>query len=835
MRFTGLLMSWSLALAVVVLGGRAIPVGEARLPPIGPFVDPFHGVWGARDVDAPPPETLEIAELRGPVDIVWDDRGVAHVFAGSAHDAYVAQGWITARDRLFQMELAARHAGGRLAEVAGPAALESDLGARRFGLPVAADRALEATMADPRTAEALEAYAAGVNAWIRDLRAVDRPLEYKLLDHHPEAWSPRHTALVLKGMSRILSTRSREFDRARAVEALGADATDRLYPESSPFDDPVVPVGTEWTFDPVPPPPLPGDPADRPQALAIPEAAERDDADLALGSNSWAIAGTHTSSGHAILANDPHLALALPSFWYEIQLSTPEFRATGATLAGVPGVVIGFNDRVAWGVTNGYTDALDWLCHTFDDESLDRYRYDGEALDTEWREERIAVRGGTDRVERVPWTVHGPAIGPPGVLDETSDEDGDRVPDDTRCAARWIGHDASNEMRALEGLQRSASVAEARAALRDWAGPALNFSLADRAGDVAMLHAALAPLRRRGQGRLPGDGSDPRDAWNAFVPFAHLPYVETPEEGFVVSANQAPTDRTYPYDLGIDWAPSDRATRIRELLSATEAPTAEDVAAMQTDVVGPYARRLLPGLLDALDATTFEPDATERDALEALRRWDYAYDTHAVAPIVFDRWQRAVADAVWSDHLERDDGPPLRRPSRDVLTRLAVGADDPAWAPFVDDRTTEAIEGFGEIARSTFRATVEDLTESHGPCCAEWSWGATRPVRVAHVAGLPGLGRDALSAPGQYGTVRAQTRRGGASFRIVVELGDPPRAWSGYPGGQSGDPASRRYDDRIDPWFAGTLERTHVYRSAESASEGVVARTRAVPARDGAP
>ena len=800
--------------------GRPVPIQDARVPPPGKFLEPYAGVWRrAAPGDDPPPSRLTVPGLRAPVTISWDERGVPHVFAQNARDLYFVQGWVTARDRLWQMDFQARVASGRLSEIVGAQGLAVDRHHRRIGMAWAAERARDAMLAEAESREAVEAYADGVNAWIASLDPARLPLEYKLLDHRPERWTPLHTAQILKGIALLLSGNDRELAMSRALHALGPRITHRLYPDIGPYTEPIVPAGTAWEFEPLPtappaprfPPPDPGSageaPADRP---------DPDEPD-ALGSNNWALAGTRTASGRPILAGDPHLPLQLPSTFYEIQLSGPAHRVYGVSLPGFPGVVVGFNDHVAWSTTNAETDVSDWLRVDLDGE---RWRGPDGWRPLEWREETILVRDGAPWVERVPMTAHGPVPAPPGVA-PTSPE----VP--VGAALRWSAHDPSNELAAALALNRARGVLEVAEALARFECPPQNFAFATDEGDIGVVHAGTIPVRWRGQGQFVGDGADPSFSWPWRIPTDQLPAVFNPPRGWVASANQTPTDDTYPYFLGGSHAPFERATRIRELLEPLRGATPIEVAALQVDDLGVHARALLPVLLAAISVPPLaDLSDDERAALQVLSRWDYRFRPELVAPTVFDYWQREVSMATWRDDLETGDGS-LRIPRRDVTLQLVRERPGSAW---FDDRSTPEREVLQDVARSSFRTAVATLAELYGSFGESWRWGRVRGTDIRHVARIPGLGIAGLEVPGQYGVVRATTGSAGQAWRMVVELGDPPMAWGVLPGGETGDPGSLRYAE-VGAWVGGVVRPLTFARSSEDDVGGAIAsRTRLEPA-----
>lgn len=789
-------MRWIRALVFAALAAAAVyglGLRHGQVPPLGAFLDPLAGFWqNGRGDDRVLPDR-DIPGVQGSVRVLWDDRRVPHIFAENTHDVYFVQGYLTARDRLWQMDFLARVAGGRLAEILGPDLVEHDRFRRRTGMVRAAESAVAAMQVHAETQAALDAYVAGVNAWITSLDRASLPLEYKLLDHAPEPWTTLHVALIEKYMAWSLTGHSTDEGVSYARSLLGAGAIETLYPRVSPRLDPVIPADTAWDFPPVAVPPVPGAsgaPAPRlPPPTMDPDLAPHPD----NGSNNWAVSATRTHSGAAILANDPHLPLSLPSIWYELQLQAPGLDVYGVSLPGAPGVIIGFNRHIAWGVTNATSDVLDWYEVELRDGARDAYRYDGGWRETEKRTEIIRVRDGEDIVDEVVYTHHGPVVYGDG---ETPFQPGPP----RGAAMRWSGHDPSNELATFLALGRARSYDEFVTALSAFDNPGQNFAFADITGDVALWHQGKFPLRWPGQGKVVGDGSDPAHEWQGWIPGAHNPHVKNPPRGFVSSANQPPTDPSYPYYLGWRYANFARGARINERLEALRDVTPQDMIDLQNDALDLRARVFLPQLLALLDPGALDGDL--RQAHEELAGWDHESRADSVAATVFTRFLDALSEAVWSDDLPERDLQ-VERPDVVVTLELVLGTPP---SPYVDDKRTEPVESPADVVRRAFRDAVAGLGEELGPLGPRWQLGQARGTDIRHLARIPGLGRDRLPTSGGVDIVNATSQHHGPSWRMVVEMGPTPdeiRGWGVYPGGQSGNPGSGHYDDFVDTWVRG--------------------------------
>ncbi len=808
------------------------------LPPLGKFLNPFAGFWqNNRSMDHLP-ERLDIAELRDEVNVLWDNRrvpthsasggevlrhaGVPHIVAKNLHDLYIAQGYITARDRLWQMEFQALASAGRLSEFLGSTTLEYDRFRRRIGIVAAAEKAVEAALANDETRAMIEPYTIGVNAWIRQLETKKLPIEYKIFNYKPEEWTPIKTALLLKYFSFTLTFRSDEAAMTRTRDALGDKLMAELFPEFPPYMDPVIPTGTKW-----PKPVLPSPP----KSKALSNSANDHESDEShAGSNNWAVSGKRTASGFPILANDPHLNLTLPSIWYEMQLIAPELNVYGVTSPGAPGILIGFNEQMGWGVTNANSDVLDWYRVEFKDASLRAYRFDNEWRPTKLRIEEIKVRGGGSVIDTVIWTHQGPLV----YKEHEKSFDTRAIPG---FVMRWAALDSSNELLAFNRLNRAANYDDFRKALEHLHCPAQNFVYAGRDGNIAIVHNGKFPVRQRDQGKYISDGSNPLHDWQRFVPMDQVPAILNPSRGFVSSANQNPTDPSYPYYLGSSYAAHERGARINEQLAQLDRATPEQMMELQNDVVNIHARRLLPAMLKLVDTTSFS--ALEREALRELASWNYEYRAYArqsasarrradhIAPRVYDTWWSQLYDLIWRDDIVRDSIP-LSWPGRDVTTWMIL--NNPR-SPFIDNRTTENVETLVELVNESFKTTCRLLSERYGEWGRNWTWGATRGTNVNHLGRIPGLGRTKLPTGGNHNTVNAITATNGPSWRMVVEFGPQIRAWAIYPGGQSGNPGSPFYDNMMDEWVAGTARQIDFLTIESATTYSTDKRTILRPAR----
>ena len=804
MRWLKALFSLAITAALFWLGQFKIGI----LPPIGKFVDPFAGFWqNGKDLYTLP-KTMDLPGLNAPVTVVWDSRQVPHVFAQNEHDLYLTQGYLVARDRLWQMEFMALAAAGRLSEIFGERTLEFDRSRRRLGMVFGAENTVKALREDETARSIMEAFTAGINAWIDRLDERELPLEYKILDYRPEPWSELKSALILKYMAWTLTGRFNELEFTRTRQELGEETIRQLYPIFPPFTDPIIPPETPWPFRPI----VPAPPEKQFYPVAAARAVEADP--FVPGSNNWAVAGSRTRSGHPLLAADPHLALNLPSIWYEMQLVAPDMNVYGVTIPGLPGLIFGFNENIAWGMTNAGSDVLDWYHLTFKDSTYAEYKYGDGWRKTQKRIETIQVRGKGTVQDTVIYTHYGPVA--------YLEYEQPFQPNIPRMAAiRWTAHDPSKELLTFYYLNKAKGYDDYRKALQYFHCPAQNIAYADVEGNVAIWHNGKFPLRWREQGRYLLDGSDPLHEWQGWVPMDQVPHVKNPPRGFISSANQAPAAPSYPYYLGWFYAPFERGARINQWLQARTELTPQDMMRLQNDNLNLRARTVLPTLLQLLAEADLTP--TEKAVYDTLKMWNFEARRDLIAPIIFEYWWREFYRGVWRDDMQSEHGR-LLWPRADITIELVLNHPD---SPFFDDRTTEDRETLALLAQRTFKIAVQNLETDFGPPGQNWRWGKARGTDILHLAQIPGLGRMRLETNGNYAIVNATSRRAGPSWRMVVDLTPGKvRGWGVYPGGQSGNPGSPFYDNMIEAWVNGEYYELLFLKSPEESHKNIVTQTR---------
>jgi len=713
--------------------------------------------------------TRQLAGLSAPVSVRWDAWGVPHLKGARGRDLAAAMGYIHANDRMTQLELGRRRVAGRLAEVAGPAALEMDLEARQLRLRQTAERLWQT--AAPETRAWLEAYALGVNAWLEQ-HSGDLPPSLTLPGIRPEPWTPVDSLGFVMLMARDLSFwqgRPEEL-RFRWLRRLGPERTRDLIGDA----DLHLPAGLQPTGAPA---------AAATVGHGLP--------DLAPGSNAWALGTARSAEGAPLLASDPHLRLRLPGTWYQAQLRSPDYQAAGMTLPGLPLVVIGQSAELAWGLTNLMLDDHDLFFEQLDGSGLRVRRGEGwQALQAE--QQTIIVKGAAPlhltlyASERGPLLPAEPQLGlPPRSL-------------------AWTAYLNRDPMAPFLHLARARRVEEVPAGLDGFAAPAQNLIVADRHG--GLLHAVLGelPRRRKGDGRLPAPGWDSAYGWDGSLPAEGF-IGPSPGDGMLVSANDAAEGAR---DLPVgDYDVAARADRIRELLNGRPRWHAEELAAVQGDVVSAYAREVV-----GLSAGDYP--GTARGAYQALAAWDGRMGTPGAAAL-FALYERALEKAVFADELELAEVSGLQR--RKWLLRLLRGQMDEAW---FDDRGSAAVrEDRHSILSRALQAAWQQGAERWGGNVGDWRYDELHRLTLRHPFGmLPVIGRlfnlGPFALDGSATTVAAfgassmadpDEVRHGVSMRWIAVVGEGDRSLAVLPGGQSGHPLDPHYDDQLPLFRAGRL------------------------------
>lgn len=768
-----ILPSFFLAVWLIVLSVD-IPVGNNFVPAPGRFLDPFEGIWKSVRADLSS-KTIK-GHATGAIRILLDERDVPHIYAHNLEDALYAQGYLHAANRLFSMELSTRAAAGRLSELVGSRALAHDHQQREAGFEWSAIQKAKYWETDPRNKSLLDAYTRGINDYIASLDYKDWPVEYKILSHKPATWTTTHTALMATNMAIILSMSESDLINTTARSKLTKEEFDYLYPAHNPLESPVIPDDKKWEFKPVI--------ISTDTFLDLPdmEGKSEDDKEKDLnGSNNWALAPRKTANGFALLANDPHLNLTLPNIWYELEIHTPEMSVHGASIPGLPFVVIGFNEFIAWGTTNSGQDVLDWYRITWKDSSRQEYLLDGKYEKAQLREERIKVRGIGEIVDTVRYTYWGPVIS---------------RGEHTDMAMRWIGHvrSAINDVAYLEKINQARNVSDYREAIRAFQYPAQNKVFASVEGDIAISVAGTMPLRPPGDQGFILDGDTRKNDWQGFIPFEHAPFVINPAKGFVSSANQAPVGRSYPYPVAGSRIFEDYRGRVlNSILDTMANATVDDMKQLQQNNFNLHAAELLPLLLNEVEKDScFASDKNKY--LHTLRSWQFEQHRDSVAPVLFELWHSAF-EAMMFDEL---DSLGVMYPEDWRIIELVRDHDQHTYFDLISTPQVETLRDIACASYSEMVKTYESLDSN-----LVNNWGSYKQTEIPHLARLKPFGVSQLHTSGAKHIVNAMGKSHGPSWRMIVEMSKPPKAFVNYPGGQSGNPSSPHYTDMLDRYFEG--------------------------------
>jgi penicillin amidase len=762
----------------------------------------------ARAAEALPPVDgeLRLAGLQEPVEVFRDGYGVPHIYANSTHDLYFAQGFVAASERLFQIELSMRLGTGRLSELFGERALPMDRFIRTVGWNRAGRRLVDQW--DDLSWEMSEAYAAGINAWIERMPA--RPIEYEILQVDPMVMEEREAAEAAASSSVFmvwsLSTNwDSELLRVELAERLGWEAMATLFPEL-PTEPEVVQAGKTIGAD--------GRRATLDLLLQAPPFP------AGQGSNNWVVSGRRSTTGKPLLANDPHLFVQVPSIWFETHLVAPGVDVAGVSLPFAPGVIIGHNQRIAWGITNLGGDIQDlYLEQLNEDGTAALYMGVWEPI-TVHREE-IAVRGRTEpEVVEARETRHGPILDSymVSVANPTVVQGGITK----TYALRSVGLEEGAMPSTIYRLNTASDFDEFRAALADWAAPGSNFVYADVDGNIGYQANGLHPIRKRGDGTIPVPGWTDEYEWEGYIPFDEMPRSYNPDEGFLVTANNKIHDDSYPYLIGKDFLPPFRARRIAELITERDVHDQESFARIHMDTVSMPARSIVPHLV------SIEPaDDRQKQALALLSEWDFDLRADSAAAALYEVWCCRIAELVLMPRLGEELYVHYFAKRQWTNTFQYHVLPNLLQFPTATWFGEDGREARDRTLRDALDAALDELSDALGDDPAAWQWGAIHRVRfVGQFALIPDLAELFTAAEGPIGgdeqTVLQGLYEPGTSYdalvvpswRQIVDLSDFDSSVGTHTVGQSGNPASPHYNDLYPLWSTGRYHALPFTREA---------------------
>ena len=736
---------------------------------------------------------IQIRGLHAPVKVLRDTYGVPHIYAEDEHDLFMAQGFVQAQDRLWQMESNRRLAAGRLSEIIGPPTLPLDRLVRTLGVMRAARR--EVAAYDASHLKLVNAFAAGVNAFI-DHSKDHLPLEFRLLKVVPEPWRPEDSIAWAKMMALLGSKNwQEEIVRAMLDQKLGKEKAHELLGFNQPETPTIIPPGLNlaslWPLRP------------HNSRSFVPT--------LGGASNNWAVHGSRTATGFPLLANDMHIVLKVPSVWYEMHLVAGDYDVIGLSLAGVPCIIAGHNRDMAWGITFAYTDVQDTFLERMHPDNPGQYLYKDQWLQAELIKEEIHVKGEQDPVIHEIWqTRHGPIISP-------------QVPTiqglEHALAWKWSAHDPGDMLPAARGVNLARNWEEFKSAAQNWSEPPINLVYADNKGNIGYVLASRIPIRMGGHGRGPFPGWTGENEWLGYVSPGQKPFLLNPARGFMVAANNQVVSPDYPRYLAMDYAPGFRAARIEQVLSGKEKATKADFRTLQGDLKCLPAAEFIAAL-EGIKAQN--PEAQQ--LLRRLRSWDQVLRPESVGGAIYSVLFYRLLENTFRDELgpvaDRFFGvgltylEPLNRfceHSRGILLRLIQDRE----SPWFDDINTPSRENLTHILEKSLKETAAFLKQKLGADPSGWRWGRLHQVELQHTLGsVRPLDKVFNLGPyeggGHFSTVWQSAVNPGMDFdlkawsvshRHIYDLQDWDKSLGSVVPGQSGMFGSPHYDDQMEMWL----------------------------------
>ncbi|SFG28777.1 penicillin amidase [Halobacillus alkaliphilus] len=735
---------------------------------------------------------IQLESLSSTVEVVRDEQGIPHITADSTRDLFIAQGYVQAQDRLFQMEMARRQASGTLSEVVGEATIDQDKYFRTLGLRRAAEASLSAY--SDEAVESLEAFAEGVNAYMKEAEEGNRlPPEFTLMGFSPDPWKPVDSLTIGKYMAFDLGGHwerqafnyylTNEFSEEQAME---------LFP-AYPAEAPKILEETEKV-----------DVAASFKNIVIPHEFN--------GSNNWVLSGDMTESGAPILADDPHLGLATPSIWYQMQLNAPDYNVSGVIFAGIPGIILGHNNQIAWGVTNVGPDVQQLYLEKRNPENRSQFLFEDEWEQADVIKEPIRVKDQETLDYEVVETRHGP------VISEFAEQSGD----DVVLSLRWTALDPTTELEAILEINRAKNWNEFEKGLEKFLAPAQNFVFASEDGTIAYKANGRIPIYNNADDALlPMRGWEEEDLWQGYIPFDELPKTVNPDKGFIATANNKIADDNYPYHISHNWAQPYRYKRIVEMLEEKKPLTSEKVMDMQMDVRNLQAQEFVPYLFEVTKKGALSESETE--ALKLMQEWNYEDQKDLAQPLIFHSWMANIQKELYNEAIPEemiDLFHGAGQTTDEILRKVQEGGSS-IWM--------DKNGGVSGVVTAAFQKTITELTEEHGEALEEWTWGAGHAVEFTHpLSNIQMLERffnpgEPLPVSGSRVTVRAAgyNSKGlvnhGASWRFVMDLENMKEAYQLVGPGQSGHFRSEWYHDQLKDWVDGEyhLIKTEGYEGRE--------------------
>jgi penicillin amidase len=731
---------------------------------------------------------ITVPGITQPVEIIRDAYGMPHIYAQTDSDAYFALGYCMAQDRLFHMDLMRRASRGKLAEILGQDLVPVD----KFFRTITAGKAIEEIAAayEPETLSAMKDYAAGVNYFIKHHKG-PLPLEFTILGYEPELWQPSEAVAIHYAMAVDLNTAfGVEMLHAAVIEKVGEEMAQEIFPDYAEGYPLIIPEGSAAL--------------DFLKTLNL--AREIRGSEGGGASNSWVVSAKKSTTGKPIFANDPHLGHNAPGIWYEAHLVSPSMNVSGSVLPGIPFVIIGANEHVAWGFTNVMADDADFYIEKINPANPDQYEFMGRWEDMKIKEEVIKVKDADDVKFKVRLTRHGP------IVDDINQY---KEPQNNSLSMRWTAYDTL-QASPFMGLNTAKSVDDIEKAVADYKCPGQNWVYADDNGNIGYWAALAIPIRDGFSGAVPVPGWDGKHEWKGYVPTGQQPNLRNPIRGWIATANNKHVGDDYPYPISHYYTMPDRFMRIKEMITAKQKFDAQDFANMQADFYVVLAKEWVPMMLASLSLSGTQLSENAKKAKAALKNWDFVAGTEGIAPTVFhatinamvkNTFQKRLGEDLYGQYLKNDD----------VVfnaMRNLIAAGQSRW---FDDPDTAAVEGVNDIISKSFADAVIYLEEKMGSNVADWKWGDLHTLTLYHPFGKssalmgyfvnigpnPMGGSLATVNPQPYKLAEPWEGYHGASLRYIIDFADRKNSRRVIPAGISGNFMSPHYDDQAELWRTG--------------------------------
>jgi penicillin amidase len=730
---------------------------------------------------------ITVSGIIKPVEIIRDTYGMPHIYAQTDDDAYFALGYCMAQDRLYHMDVVRRVVRGRLSEIFGPDLVEVD----KLFLTISAGKSIEEITSHypHEIISALKAYAAGVNHFIENHEG-PLPIEFTILGYQPEPWKFSDGIATHYYMAWDLNSAfAIEMLYAAVINKVGEALAKDIFPDY-PHDYPTI---------------IPPKTAALDFISSLAHAREALGAEGGGASNSWVISSGKSTTDKPILANDPHLGHGAPGIWYEAHLVTPSMNVSGAFLPGIPYVVIGATEHVAWGFTNVMADDADFYIEKLNPANPNQYEYMGRWEDMQIREQVIKVKGAEDVNVKVRLTRHGP------IIDEVNDFD---EPKNTALSMRWTAYEKLEALRAFYLLNTAKNIDDVEKAVEYFKCPGQNWVYADDQGNIGYWAAVGIPIRDGFSGAVPVPGWDGKHEWKGYVPTREQPHMRNPGRGWIATANNKHVGDDYPYPISHYYAMPDRFVRIREMITAKQKLDTRDFADMHADFDVVLAREWIPLMAESLSGKQLSDN--EQKALSVLKDWDFVAGSDGVAPTVF----HATINRMVTNTVKKRLGEELYIQyvkNSYVAFNALRNLISAGQSPWFDDPDTADTEGLGDVITNSYSQAIAYLEETLGSDVDKWQWGEIHTLTLYHPFGksssLMGYFMNIGPYPmgGSIATVNPQPYRlsdpwegyHGASLRYIIDFADRKNSRRVIPAGISGNFMSPHYDDQAELWREG--------------------------------